>query len=218
MASKKVSHRSKAQQQAAKESRHDLAAEVAIMAKRANQRLREIEKQGLQAPSHAYRYVERLASDGDRATGVDNKGRFKWNTNTRRQSYQDLQHEYAELDRFLNKAKTSTTKGTRAQFKKGYETYKKKHETDAEDFIGSDSKPLSESEYGDMWGMRNISNLRAYGSSQLIKLVEDAREKGLTLEEIDNVLDTVPPDATLLDLYDAIDEWRPAGPDEGPGT
>ena len=121
MAKKKLikhAHRSQAAREAIKARRSDIAADVATMAKRANQRLRELEKHGLTEASHAYRYVERLEFDADSATARDKKGRVKWNTNTRGKTYQQLQHEKAELERFLNEAKTSTVKGTKAQFEK----------------------------------------------------------------------------------------------------
>ena len=119
----KHAHRSQAAREAIKARRSDIASDVAPMAKRANQRLRELEKRGLTEASHAYRYVERLTFDADSATAHDKKGHVKWNTNTRGKTYQQLQHEKAELERFLNEAKTSTVKGTKAQFEKGYKTY-----------------------------------------------------------------------------------------------
>lgn len=194
----KHAHRSQAAREAIKARRSDIAADVATMAKRANQRLRELEKHGLTEASHAYRYVERLAFDADTATAHDKKGRVKWNTNTRKKSYQQLQHEKAELERFLNEAKTSTVKGTKAQFEKGYQTYKQKAKE-------AGRKTVSRSEYGDIWRMRNIKNLqKVYGSNEAVRIIERALARGLTIDEIDKRLDDLPPDTSLWELEEML--------------
>lgn len=194
----KHAHRSMEAREAIKARRHDIASDVAAMAKRANQRLRELEKRGLTEASHAYRYVERLSFDADSATAHDKKGRIKWNTNTRGKSYQQLQHEKAELERFLNQAKTSTVRGTLAQFEKGYQTYKEKAKE-----AGRESIPRSE--YGDIWRMRNIKKLQEiYGSNEAVRIIERALSRGLTLDEIDKRLDSIPPDMTLWELEEML--------------
>lgn len=194
----KHAHRSKEAREAIKARRSDIASEVATMAKRANQRLRELEKRGLTEASHAYRYVERLTFDADSATAKDKKGRIKWNTNTRGKSYQQLQHEKAELERFLNQAKTSTVRGTLAQFEKGYQTYEEKAKK-------AGRKTVSRSEYGDIWRMRNIKNLqKIYGSNEAVRIIERALARGLTIDEIDKRLDDLPPDTTLWELEEML--------------
>lgn len=200
----KHAHRSQAAREAIKARRSDIATDVATMAKRANQRLRELEKHGLTEASHAYRYVERLTFDADSATAHDKKGRIKWNTNTRGKSYQQLQHEKAELERFLNEAKTSTVKGTKAQFEKGYQTYEQKAKE-------AGRKTVSRSEYGDIWRMRNIKNLqKIYGSNEAVRIIERALARGLTIDEIDKRLDDLPPDTSLWELEEMLggNGWR----------
>lgn len=194
----KHAHRSQAAREAIKARRSDIASEVATMAKRANQRLRELEKRGLTEASHAYRYVERLTFDADSATARDKKDRIKWNTNTRGKSYQQLQHEKAELERFLNQAKTSTVKGTLAQFEKGYQTYTEKAAKAGRQAVGR-------SAYGDIWRMRNIKRAKEiYGSSETIRIVERAQARGLSIEEIDRQLDSLPEDTTLMELEEQL--------------
>lgn len=194
----KHAHRSQAARDAIKARRSDIASDVATMAKRANQRLRELEKHGLTEASHAYRYVERLTFDADSATAHDKKGRIKWNTNTRGKSYQQLQHEKAELERFLNQAKTSTVRGTLKQFEKGYQTYEEKAKK-------AGRKTVSRSEYGDIWRMRNIKNLqKIYGSNEAVRIIERALARGLTIDEIDKRLDDLPPDTTLWELEEML--------------
>ena len=194
----KHAHRSQAAREAIKARRTDIAADVATMAKRANQRLRELEKHGLTEASHAYRYVERLAFDADTATAHDKKGRVKWSTNTRGKTYQQLQHEKAELERFLYEAKTSTVKGTKAQFEKGYQTYEQKAKE-------AGRRPTSRSEYGDIWRMRNIKKIQEmYGSEEAVRIIERALSRGLTIDEIDKQLDNIPPDMTIWELEEML--------------
>ena len=85
--------------------------------KRANQRLRELEKQGMEN-SPAYQAVERLVLSGDPATTTgthrtktgEAETVIKFNTDIRHMSYSERRHLETEVERFLN-AETSTTKG-----------------------------------------------------------------------------------------------------------
>ena len=208
----KGAHRSTTEKEVAVGRRAAIAAEVSKMAKTANQRLREIEKRGLQSPSHAYRYVERLYADQDSATDVDSRGRFKWSTNTRKKTYQELQHEKAELERFLYHAHTSTVSGTRAQYSKGYQTYKNK-------MAGLGRVPLSEQDYADMWRQKNMqSRKKDYGSDQIMDIYEAGVEQGLSIEEITNMLEDMPPDSTITEIYDELGAdpygWMDVGDDD----
>lgn len=105
--------------------------------KRANQRLRELEKQRLQN-SPAYHAVERLALKGDPAiktgTHTENKGKpnetktsvLKFNTNVRSLTQQQREHLRQEVHRFLG-AKTSTKSGIKEVQKTMLANYKSKH-------------------------------------------------------------------------------------------
>lgn len=209
---KPPSHKSKASQVASKERRSDLAKDIARMAKTANQRLRELEKRNLTKSSNAYRYVERLSYDKDSATATDSKGRFKFSTSQRGKSYAQMQHEKAELERFLYEAKTSTVKGTIALYEKGYATYVSKAEERNKMLMSSGSAPipiLSRDDYGDMWRMRNMKKLaNMYGSKEAIKMVSEQKEDGLSMEEIDNFLDEVPKDTTIMDFEERLEDYK----------
>lgn len=209
---KPSSHRSKAEQAESKARRSAISADIARMAKTANQRLRELEKRNLTKSSNAYRYVERLSYDKDSATATDKQGRFKFSTNQRGKTFAQLQHEKAELERFLYSAKTSTVKGTLALYEKGYETYvKKAGERNAELMSagGSAIPVLSRDDYGDMWRMRNMKQIaKMYGSRESIRIISERVAGGESLEEIDNALDDLPPDASLMELEDLLDDHR----------
>ena len=91
--------------------------------KRANQRLRELEKQGMQN-SPAYRAIERLRLAGEPAIATTGKGQMKFSTNLRKMSAEERQHLREEVKKFLE-AETSTTKGTKAVAKRAQAAYKK---------------------------------------------------------------------------------------------
>ena len=213
-AKKPPSHHSKAYQAESKARRSELRAQIASMAKTANQRLRELEKRNLTKSSNAYRYVERLSYDKDSATAVDSKGRFKFSTNQRGKTYAQMQHEKAELERFLYSAKTSTVAGTVALYQKGYETYAKKAAERNDELLksGAPAVPvLSRDDYGDMWRMRNIKKMATmYGSKETIKMISEQKAEGHSLGEIDNILDDIPEDTTIMEFEDILkdNEWH----------
>ena len=97
--------------------RSRLITQAGVEAKRANQRLREIEKQGLQSTSNAYKYIETSAFDGKGWTGRTSKGQIKFNTNFRKMTDKQIKKELTQIRNFLN-AKTSVTKGVRKKVEK----------------------------------------------------------------------------------------------------
>ena len=97
--------------------RSRLITQAGVEAKRANQRLREIEKQNLESASNAYKYVEKAAFDGKAWTGKTAKGQIKFNTNFRSMTDEQIKKELDQIRNFLN-AKTSVTKGVRKKVEK----------------------------------------------------------------------------------------------------
>lgn len=98
--------------------RSKLITQAGVLAKRANQRLREIEKQGLQGVSNAYKYVERSAKKDKRFwTAKTSKGQIKFNTNFRKMSDKQIREAIRQM-RGFSEAKTSRTKGVRKKLEK----------------------------------------------------------------------------------------------------
>lgn len=198
--------KSQKEKTAAKERRADLAREVAKMAKTANQRLRELEKQGIGKASNAYRYMERLHYDKDNATATDSSGRMKFNTNFRGKSYQEIQHEAAEIKRFLE-AKTSTKTGVDAKYLRGYQTFQQNAE-------GTEN--MTYSDFSEMMKSETMKKLKkAYGSDVIVRMSKrlSAGEKWEDIESVikDKDLEKTP----WLDVESALDmpkEWRDSDP------
>ena len=139
--------------------------------KRANQRLRELEKQGMEN-SPAYQAIERLVLSGDPATttGTHRKKNgevetvIKFNTDIRHLSYSERRHLEAEVERFLN-AETSTTKG----YKNVAERAKKAYESQAQKAAGNEK---SYAEWINIWSEAITKQyVLLYGSDETFNLI-----------------------------------------------
>lgn len=177
-------------------SKEELAKKIEKSYKKANDRLKSIEKAGLTKASNAYRYIER--ENYDNAEYLTKSGRFK--KPTKKMSRNDLLSEYVNLNRFLNESKTSTVKGTKDRYKKAYNTYAKKIKQ-------AGGKPMSFEEYGDFWRSSKINKLlEQFGGSDLINFLS---ERELSLNDLENIIDFLPDeDITFFDLENAIDEYK----------
>ena len=177
-------------------SKEELAKKIEKNYKKANDRLKSIEKAGLTKASNAYRYIQRESYDN--AEYLTKKGRFK--KPTKKMSRNELLSEYVNLNRFLNESKTSTVKGTKDRYKKAYNTYAKKTKK-------AGGKPMSFEEYGDFWRSTKINNLlEQFGGSDLINYLS---ERELSLNDLENIADLLPDeDVTFFDLENAIDEYK----------
>lgn len=153
-----------------------LKAFIQSQGKTANQRLRELEKQGLETSSAAYRYANRLLADGDTAMTTTKAGELKFNVNTRGKSQAELRHMAATIRGFMQ-AKTSTTTGLNRAAKKAYETF-----TSNPANAGVDYKEFSESLSISIFA--NFAQI--YGSDQLRDLM--TKTKGMSQRDIEKVL------------------------------
>lgn len=153
-----------------------LKAFIQSQGKTANQRLRELEKQGLETSSAAYRYVNRLLADSDKAMTTTKAGELKFNVNTRGKSQSELRHMAAKIRGFMQ-AKTSTTTGVNRAAKKAYETF-----TSNPANAGVDYKEFSESLSISIFA--NFAQI--YGSDQLQELI--TKTKGMSQRDIEKTL------------------------------
>lgn len=177
-------------------SKEELAKKIEKNYKKANDRLKALEKAGLTKASNAYRYIERESYDN--AEYLTKKGRFK--KPTKKMSRNDLLSEYVNLNRFLNETKTSTVKGTKSRYKEAYKTYAKKVKS-------AGNTPMSFEEYGDFWRSAKINKIAE--SINLSDLINYMSEREIKLAELENIADLLPDDdVTLFELENAIDEYK----------
>lgn len=177
-------------------SKKELEKKIEKNYKKANARLRALEKAGLTKASNAYRYIQRETYDN--ADYLTEKGRFR--KPTKKMSRNELLSEYVNLNRFLNESKTSTVKGTQDRYKKAYKTYAKNIER-----VGG--KPMTFEEYGDFWRSTKINKLlEHFGASDLVNFLS---ERELKLDDFENIVDFLPDDdVTFFDLENAVDEYK----------
>lgn len=163
--------------------------------KRANQRLRELEKQGMEN-SPAYAAVERLALVGDPAIARTGKGEIKFNTNIRKLTYNQRRHLEAEVNRFLS-SETSTTKGVKKMVEQAKQAYNKKAWDKAH------NKNMDYSEWINIWRSGIVKQYKLlYGSEETFNLIIRLQDSGLTEDEAIIFLQDNfgKPLATIIDL------------------
>lgn len=157
-----------------------LKKELRKMVKRANQRLRELEKQGMTRGSNAYQYAKRKAYDEDKAYGKTIKGQIKFKTNVGSMSHNELKHLKKEVSNFLS-AKTSTKSGIKGVYQKSKSEFEKKTGIHVSDALYSEF-------YRDKLIQHAIS---LYGSEQMNKLLNKASQMELDTEQIISQLESL---------------------------
>lgn len=178
--------------------------------KAANQRLRQLEKSGLEKASPSYRFIERLSRDKDYATAKTGAGEVKFNLRVRGRTMAELRHMANAIEKFMN-APTSTVTGVKASFEEAEKTFRKNHPD-----VNIDYK-----EFGKSFSYGVLANFaRIYGSDELVKLQSKTADK-MTQEEVIFVLesvgfreDTRPGEGPALStIYGAIDAFMDARKD-----
>lgn len=166
--------------------------------RRANRRLRDLERAGISSSSNAYRYVERLAYDRekDSTTTLSETGKIKFRTDIKNMSEKELKKQLAILETFLT-SKTSTIGGINRKYKKAYETFKNNVTSNIsfEDYISMyDYEALIE--YQKMYGSQAMNELVIKnGMDKAIEIAnivmeknkrkkEDAERSGVEFEEV----------------------------------
>ena len=178
---------------------------VRVMAKRANTRLRALENEGLTKASNAYRKIEEYSSKSGMREFMDytkdDKPKFK--TKLKNRTLNKLRSEIKQLNFFLNVSRTSTVSGVKDRYQRAYDTFKNKYGTE-----------LSFDEFGEMWSMKNTERIvNQFGSDQVTQINEFAKSKGLTDNELDNLLSEMYDEAyasnrefSEMSLYNRIDD------------
>lgn len=158
--------------------------------KAANQRLRELEKQGLQNSSAAYRYAAKIARDKDFAMSKTGAGEIKFNLRVRGRSFNELRHMVATVDSFMN-AKTSTVGGIKDVYKQAADTFSSEKYDEfgnkIKDAFGTKEDYARFTEAMSYSLFRNFE--RIYGSQLTIQYMNLAVDDlGLLLDEIEKAI------------------------------
>lgn len=153
--------------------------ELRTLAKRANQRLRQLEKSGVTQASKAYGRIELWSYKGSKEfLSTTHKGQFKFKTSTKNRTTNQLKAEVRQLNIFLGNqpveingqvhfVSSSTVSGINKMYNQSYKSFKK-----STGFTGTYTEYtnlISEDAFS--WAVRN------YGSERVINM---SNELGVT--------------------------------------
>lgn len=137
--------------------------EYNALRKKANDRLKRLSKSDVKYGSRAYRYLtEKLSNQSEYLTQKGKILQFK----PLKRGYitqQELEHKLSIVSKFIE-AKTSTVTGTKALYKKGYQTFLNAHE----------NVNISYDEWYSMVASQDFADAKQkFGSNQIICVVDE---------------------------------------------
>ena len=137
---------------------------VASEAKRANTRLRAIEKANLTRTS-AYENVRRMGFDDSKHIAYTKKGEIKFRTDVSKMSEQELKEHQRVIEDFLQ-SKSSKVGEIKKRRQKAYDKWKKEKERQGQNI------DMDVDEFSEFWELSIIKKLKdAYGSEEVEYMV-----------------------------------------------
>lgn len=155
---------------------------VANEAKRANTRLRAIEKAKLTKTS-AYENVRRLGFDGSKNIAYTKKGEIKFRTDVSKMSESELKEHQRVIEDFLQ-SKSSKVGEIKKRRQQAYDKWKKEKERQGQTI------DIDIDEFSEFWELSNIKKLKDnLGSDEVELLVSQYGEKNAmeTLKELEKM-------------------------------
>lgn len=145
-------------------------------------------------------------------------GQFKFNTNTRGMSINQIRRELLELDTFLFRSHTSTVKGAKSAREKIRSATVRQNQRGTKsqrviDFFDN----MSDEEFDDFWHYENIKRLYdMYGSDEAVRIIEaglDNTNINGSYELLDMALADILNDDTksLSSIYRELEDFEPTG-------
>ena len=174
-------------------------AKVASEAKRANTRLRAIEKANLTKTS-AYENVRRMGFDDSKHIGYTKKGEIKFRTDVSKMSESELKEHQRVIEDFLQ-SKSSKAGEIKKRRQKAYDKWKKEKERQGQNI------DMDVNEFSEFWELSIIKKLKdaygseeveymvlTYGESTVIETIEEMKKEGLnpyniSIQEIHNSME-----------------------------
>ena len=155
---------------------------VASEAKRANTRLRAIEKASLTNTS-AYENVRRMGFDDSKHIAYTKKGEIKFRTDVSKMSESELKEHQRVIEDFLQ-SKSSKVGEIKKRRQQAYDKWKKEKERQGQNI------DMDVDEFSEFWELSNIKKLKDnLGSDEVELLVTEYGEKNVmeTLEELEKM-------------------------------
>ena len=169
---------------------------VANEAKRANTRLRALEKENLTKTS-AYENVRRMGFDDSKYIAYTKKGEIKFRTDVSKMSETELKEHQQVIEDFLQ-SKSSKVGEIKKRRQKAYDKWKKEKERQGQNI------DMDVNEFSEFWELSIIKKLKdaygsvevevmvlSYGESTVIETIEEMEKEGLnpynmTIQELHN--------------------------------
>ena len=155
---------------------------VANEAKKANTRLRAIEKANLTNTS-AYQNVRRMGFDDSKNISYTKKGEIKFRTDVSKMSDSELKEHQRVIEDFLQ-SKSSKVGEIKKRRQQAYNKWKKEKERQGQNI------DMDVDEFSEFWELSNIKKLKdSLGSDEVELLVSEYGEKNVmeTLEELEKM-------------------------------
>lgn len=155
---------------------------VANEAKKANTRLRAIEKANLTNTS-AYENVRRMGFDDSKNISYTKKGEIKFRTDVSKMSESELKEHQRIIEDFLQ-SKSSKVGEIKKRRQQAYDKWKKEKERQGQNI------DMDVNEFSEFWELSNIKKLKdSLGSDEVELLVYEYGEKNVmeTLEELEKM-------------------------------
>lgn len=159
---------------------------------RANQRLRELEKQGLTNSSNAYRWLERNAAKYD-VVRHTKRGDIRFSLKTEGLDKQRLASHLARIETFLE-AKTSGKAGINKAYKKAYQSFINNPANNA--------KGLSYNQYIDMMESNTLNSFKKQFYSAFKIIMSNVGRIGSSKAK--QVIESMP--ATEIDIKKSVED------------
>ena len=155
---------------------------VANEAKKANTRLRAIEKANLTNTS-AYENVRRMGFDDSKNISYTKQGEIKFRTDVSKMSESELKEHQRIIEDFLQ-SKSSKVGEIKKRRQQAYDKWKKEKERQGQNI------DMDVNEFSEFWELSNIKKLKdSLGSDEVELLVYEYGEKNVmeTLEELEKM-------------------------------
>lgn len=155
---------------------------VANEAKKANTRLRAIEKTNLTNTS-AYQNIRRMGFDDSKYISYTKKGEIKFRTDVSKMSETELKEHKRVIEDFLQ-SKSSKVSEIKKRRQQAYDKWKKEKERQGQNI------DMDVNEFSEFWELSNIKKLKdSLGSDEVELLVSEYGEKNVmeTLEELEKM-------------------------------
>ena len=155
---------------------------IANEAKKANTRLRAIEKANLTKTS-AYENVRRMGFDDSKHIAYTKNGEIKFRTDVSKMSESELKEHQRVIEDFLQ-SKSSKVGEIKKRRQQAYNKWKKEKERQGQNI------DMDVNEFSEFWELSNIKKLKdSLGSDEVEFLVSEYGEKNVmeTLEELEKM-------------------------------